>query len=62
VRAGDQIEYAFSVVGDNPIYGGRFAYSFYLGTNEPIDVVSFRIIAPVRTANQNAEHLTCRPP
>ncbi len=46
VRAGDQIEYAFSVVGDNPIYGGRFAHSIYLGTGEPIDVVSLRIISP----------------
>ena len=45
VRAGDQIEYAFSVVGSNPIYGGRFAHSFYLGTDEPIDVVSLRIIS-----------------
>ncbi|MBD0261045.1 MAG: DUF3857 domain-containing protein, partial [Cytophagales bacterium] len=46
VRAGDQIEYAFSVVGDNPIYGGQFAHSFYLGTNEPIDLVSLRMISP----------------
>ncbi len=45
VRAGDQIEYAFSVTGSNPIYGGRFAHSFYLGTDEPIDVASFRIIS-----------------
>ena len=45
VRAGDQIEYAFSVVGSNPIYGGKFAHSFYLGTGEPIDVFSLRIIS-----------------
>jgi hypothetical protein len=32
-------------VGSNPIYVGRFAHSFYLGTDEPIDVVSFRIIS-----------------
>ena len=57
VRAGDQIEYAFSVVGDNPIYGGQFAHSFYLGTDEPIDVVALRIIAAgelqTKTINTN---------
>jgi len=47
VRAGDQIEYAFSVVGSNPIYGGKFAHNFYLGTSEPIDVFSLRIISDV---------------
>ncbi len=47
IRAGDQIEYSFSITGHNPIYGGRFASSFYLNTYEPVDVLSVRIISPV---------------
>ncbi|QEH40189.1 DUF3857 domain-containing protein [Chitinophaga sp. XS-30] len=36
VRKGDQIEYAYSIVGENPIYKGKFSHTFYFTAYEPI--------------------------
>lgn len=36
VRKGDQIEYAYSITGENPIYKGKFSHTFYFTAYEPI--------------------------
>lgn len=36
VRKGDQIEYSFTVEGNNPVFENKFSGSFYLGFPEPI--------------------------
>jgi Domain of Unknown Function with PDB structure (DUF3857) len=46
VRVGDVVEYAFSVTGDNPVFAGHFADHFYVAADEPIQTLSFRLIAP----------------
>lgn len=49
VRAGDVIEYAYSYVGRNPVYGDKYFSSFYLQAYDPIDQLLIRIIAPEQT-------------
>lgn len=44
VRAGDLIEYSFSIIGRNPIYADKFFSSFYLASYDPIDLLSIKII------------------
>jgi hypothetical protein len=46
VRVGDIVEYAYSVKGDNPVFGGRFADHFYVAADEPIQMLSVRLVAP----------------
>lgn len=36
VRKGDQIEYAYSVIGQNPIFGNKFSETLYLSSYEPV--------------------------
>lgn len=36
VRKGDQIEYAYSIIGDNPIFAGKYSQTYYLTAYEPI--------------------------
>lgn len=36
VRKGDQIEYAYSIIGENPIYKNKFSHTFYFTAYEPI--------------------------
>jgi hypothetical protein len=36
VRKGDQIEYSFTVEGNNPVFEDKFSCSFYLGFPEPV--------------------------
>jgi transglutaminase-like putative cysteine protease len=46
VRVNDQIEYSYSIIGNNPIYEGKFSSLFYLGYYDPTDLISIRITAP----------------
>jgi transglutaminase-like putative cysteine protease len=46
VRVGDIIDYAYSVDGDNPILGGRFADTFYLGDSFPVARLRCRLLWP----------------
>lgn len=46
VRVGDIVDVAYSIVGDNPIFGGRHASGHMLATDAPIERVHLRIDAP----------------
>jgi flavin reductase (DIM6/NTAB) family NADH-FMN oxidoreductase RutF len=61
VRAGDVIEYAYSIKGANPVFGGNYAVSFDLGYGVPVARVHCSLIHPssrtihLRTHNSSAE-------
>ncbi|HEY6802235.1 MAG TPA: DUF3857 domain-containing protein [Pyrinomonadaceae bacterium] len=46
VRVGDVVEYAYTVTGDNPVLGGRFADTFYLADNDPVREKFLRLLIP----------------
>jgi transglutaminase-like putative cysteine protease len=46
VRVGDIIEYDYSVNGENPILGGRFADVSYLAAGEPTARLRYRLLWP----------------
>ncbi len=46
VRAGDVIDYAYSVNGDNPVLAGRYTDVFTLARAEPIDYLHTRLLWP----------------
>ncbi len=48
VRVGDVIDYAFTVQGDNPVFGGRFARSIRLQSEEPIGRLRTRLLWPAK--------------
>jgi hypothetical protein len=48
VRVGDVIDYAFTVQGDNPVFGGRFACSIRLQSEEPMGRLRTRVLWPVK--------------
>ncbi|HYW71302.1 MAG TPA: DUF3857 domain-containing protein [Pyrinomonadaceae bacterium] len=47
VRVGDVVEYAYTVSGSNPVFGGRFADKFYLADEEPILNLRVRLVSPL---------------
>lgn len=62
VRAGDMIEYAFSVVGSNPIHEGKFFNSFYLAFYDPLDKLLIKVITPThRPLHIKSQHTTVQP-
>ena len=47
LRAGDRVEWSASVIGDNPVFGGRFvANDWDAYSNAPIGVWRMRLLAP----------------
>jgi hypothetical protein len=46
IRAGDVVEYAYTVSGENPVFGGRFADRFYLADVEPVQMLRVRLLTP----------------
>lgn len=47
LRVGDQLEWAASLVGDNPVFGGRFVDQEWLSASlGPIGQVQYRLLAP----------------
>jgi lipoprotein NlpI/transglutaminase-like putative cysteine protease len=47
VRAGDRIEWSYSLRGDNPVFGGRFVDSAWsTAQHGPIDLFQYRLLAP----------------
>ncbi|WP_427980275.1 DUF3857 domain-containing transglutaminase family protein [Agarivorans sp.] len=46
IRAGDIVDYSFSVVGENPVFGQHFSHTFSLGWNVPVKQVEVSIISP----------------
>ncbi len=49
VRKGDQIEYAYSIIGENPIFNGLYTNTLYLTSYEPVaNFYKALITAPAR--------------
>jgi lipoprotein NlpI len=46
VRVGDVVEHAYSIAGENPVFGGRFSQFFGLNREMPVGKVSIRIVHP----------------
>lgn len=47
LRAGDRVEWSASVIGDNPVFGGRFVEANWDGfSNAPIGMWRLRVLAP----------------
>ena len=46
VRVGDVIDYAYSILGDNPILGGKFVDTLYLGWPQPVSRLRHRLLMP----------------
>jgi hypothetical protein len=62
VRVGDVIDYAYSVNGDNPVLGGRFAGIFYLSEFEPVVRLRHRLLWPTaRQLNYRADAVEIEP-
>lgn len=48
LRVDDRVDYAYTVSGENPVLNGRFADSFYLADEQPIQHLSCRLIWPTQ--------------
>ena len=48
VRIGDRIDYSYTIVGANPIFGGRYLGNFYLQWDSPVAEERFRLLWPAR--------------
>lgn len=46
LRVGDVIDYAYSIKGFNPVFGGRFMGSFGVQWHQPVARVKYRILVP----------------
>jgi lipoprotein NlpI/transglutaminase-like putative cysteine protease len=54
VRAGDQIEYAYSVRGSNPVFDGKFVHQTWIGAEgAPVALYQVRLLAPL---DRNIHH------
>jgi len=45
-QVGDVVDFKYSIVGANPIFGDRNAYIFSLGWSVPVDLAQIRIVYP----------------
>lgn len=43
-RAGDVLDYSFSVAGENPVYAGHFGNTWFVGSDEPIAEQRLRVV------------------
>lgn len=48
LRVGDVVDYAYTVAGDNPVLGGRFADRIYLADDRAVQKLSVRLIWPTQ--------------
>jgi hypothetical protein len=59
LRVGDIVEYAYTISGENPVLGGRFADTVYLCNNEPTERLNVRLLWPstrqINLRNHNTE-------
>jgi transglutaminase-like putative cysteine protease len=44
LRVGDTVDYSYSLVGANPVLGGRFDAVLWLGYSRPVDLVQRRLV------------------
>lgn len=62
VRVGDVVDVAYTVLGANPIFKGRYAALFQLASDAPIDVLSLRVEYPAaRSLNTRTLRLDIAP-
>jgi transglutaminase-like putative cysteine protease len=62
VRVGDVVDYDYSLLGDNPILGGRFAEVSYLIEAEPVAWLRYRLLWPTaRTLQQQTRNSELQP-
>jgi len=45
-QVGDVIDFEYSLIGANPVFGNRFSISFDLGWSVPLDIAQARIVIP----------------
>jgi hypothetical protein len=59
LRVGDVVDYSYSVSGENPILGGRYADTFSLGDGEYVHEFNLRLLCPsdrvLAIKNQNTD-------
>lgn len=61
LRVGDIVDYAYTISGENPVLGGRYAEVLYLAGGEPFQHLKFRLVWPsartlkIRNANIEIE-------
>ena len=57
LRVGDIVDYAYTVSGENPVLGGRFAEVLYLAVGEQFQHIKFRLVWPsdraLKISNEN---------
>ena len=58
VRVGDRVDFAYSTVGSNPIFAGRFMDWHYLDWWYPLGRIHTRIVAPSDTSLYVRNHRT----
>lgn len=46
IRVGDVIDYSYSVIGNNPVFGDKFSSGATIGWSIPVDNVYFSILMP----------------
>lgn len=46
IRVGDTLEYSYTVVGENPVFGGSLYRFFYLGWSVPVHTLRIRMTVP----------------
>ena len=62
VRVGDVIDYAFTVQGENPVFGGRFARSIQLQSDQPVGRLRTRLLWPTKRRLYAKNHGTSAQP
>ena len=59
LRVGDIVDYAYTVGGENPVFGGRYAETYYVGESQPIHHLSLRLLWPsnrsLKVKNENTD-------
>ncbi len=58
VRVGDELDFAYSVVGDNPILNDKFVDDCYLGWEEPVSLTRYRLLWPADRTLHWRKHKT----
>ncbi|GHA64471.1 DUF3857 domain-containing protein [Pontibacter akesuensis] len=62
VRVGDILEYACTIKGGNPVFGGKFFNAFNLQGYDPMDEMLVHIVAPQHRKINYKLHLTKKKP
>src|SRR6185369_3119673 len=56
IRVGDIVDYAYTVSGNNPVFGGRFVDRFALASGDPIQLSRVRLLVPTGREIHIREH------